>query len=100
MIGALCALEFLRRVDKKRLTSKKKFDDLVAETFDCTMKEYLELEKRYDDETDHRMHFKKQEEWDKFIYEKLEYYSMIYDKKKHRFVKLSESPEKKAILNK
>ena len=48
MIGALCALEFLRRVDKKRLTSKKKFDDLVAETFDCTMKEYLELEKRYD----------------------------------------------------
>jgi len=28
-------------VDKKRLTSKKKFDDLVAETFDCTMKEYL-----------------------------------------------------------
>ena len=46
------------------------------------------------------MHFKKQEEWDKFIYEKLEYYSMIYDKKKHRFVKLSESPEKKATLNK
>jgi hypothetical protein len=60
LIGALCALEFLRRVDKKRLTSKKKFEDLVAETFDCTMKEYLELEKRYDNETDHRMHFKKQ----------------------------------------
>jgi hypothetical protein len=35
-----------------------------------------------------------QEKWDEFIYEKIEFYKQIYDKKKNKFVKLSESPSK------
>lgn len=41
------------------------------------------------------MNYKKQQEWDELICEKLQYYIQIYDKKKNRFVKLSQSPEKK-----
>jgi hypothetical protein len=35
-----------------------------------------------------------QEQWDHQISEKLTYYRKTYDKKKNRFVKLSESPTK------
>ncbi len=72
-----------------------KFQDLVYETFERTMKEHLDMEKQYDNQTDHRLNYKKQQDWDELIYEKLQYYIQIYDKKKNRFVKLSQSPEKK-----
>lgn len=88
MLGSICALEFLRRVDSKSGHSKEKFDDLVAQTFDRTIKEYLELERKYDEETEHRMNFQKQLEWDAFIYEKLIYYTKVYDYSVNRFVKL------------
>jgi hypothetical protein len=35
-----------------------------------------------------------QEKWDNYIYEKLQFYQQIFDKKKNKFVKLSESPSK------
>lgn len=41
IIGGLCALEFLRRVEKKKNHSQINFEDLVYQTFDRTMKEYL-----------------------------------------------------------
>lgn len=41
------------------------------QTFDRTIKEFLELERRYDHETEHRLNFKMQEKWDNYIYEKL-----------------------------
>lgn len=47
------------------------------------------MEKKYDNETEHRLNYKKQSEWDEFIFDKLEYYLKIYDRKKNRFVKLS-----------
>lgn len=52
------------------------------------------MEKKYDDETDHRMNFGKQIEWDSYIYDRLMYYKQIYDKGKKKFVKFSESPVK------
>ena len=48
LIGALCVLEFLRRIDAKKKSSHERFDDLVAQTFDRTIKEYLEIERQYD----------------------------------------------------
>jgi hypothetical protein len=92
LIGALCVLEFLRRIDAKKKNSHEKFEDLVAQTFDRTIKEYLEIERQYDNETEHRLNYKMQEQWDHQIAEKLTYYRKTYDKKKNRFVKLSESP--------
>lgn len=41
-------LEFLRRVDAKKENSQEKFEDLVQKTFDRTIKEFVELEKKYD----------------------------------------------------
>ena len=77
---------------------------MVNQTFDRTIKEYLELEKKYDDETNHRLNYEKQSQWDKFIYEKLLYYTKIYDGTIGRFVKLSDSPllknKKKSIHSK
>jgi hypothetical protein len=52
------------------------------------------MERQYDAETEHRLNFKMQEKWDGYIAEKLDYYGQIFDKKKNRFVKLSESPSK------
>ena len=60
LIAALCCLEFLRRVDSKRKNSLEKFEDIAFQTFDRTMKEFLELEKKYDNETEHRLNFKVQ----------------------------------------
>lgn len=48
LIGALCVLEFLRRVDYKKKMCHGLFGELVQETFDRTIKEYLEMERRYD----------------------------------------------------
>lgn len=62
---------------------------MVFTTFDRTIKEYLQLEKKYDDETEHRLNFNKQLQWDGFIYDKLTYYKQIYDKTKKKFVKFS-----------
>jgi hypothetical protein len=52
------------------------------------------MERQYDNETEHRLNFKMQEKWDNYITEKLGFYQQIFDKKKNRFVKLSESPTK------
>lgn len=52
------------------------------------------MEKKYDEETEHRMNFNKQIEWDGYIYDRLTYYKQIYDKGKKKFVKFSESPVK------
>lgn len=93
-MGALCVLEFLRRVDSKKNLLQTKFEDLVGETFDRTLKEYLLLERKYDEETDHRLNFNKQAEWDRFIFDRLTYYKQIYDKNNNHFVKLKESPTK------
>lgn len=41
LIGGLCCLEFLRRVDSKKRNSLEKFDDIVAQAFDRTLKEFL-----------------------------------------------------------
>lgn len=84
----------MRRVDSKRGNSSEKFEDMVARTFERTMKEFLELEKKYDIETEHRLNWRCQEKWDKHIKEKLEFYVKIYDRKKARFCKLAESPTK------
>ena len=51
LIGGLCALEFLRRVDSKKGHSMEKFEDMVLGTFNRTMAEFLEMERRYDNET-------------------------------------------------
>ena len=37
LIGGLCALEFLRRVDSKKKNSLEKFEDLVLQIFNRTM---------------------------------------------------------------
>ena len=67
---------------------------MVQGIFNRTMAEFLDMERKYDNETEHRLNFKMQEKWDQLIVEKLKYYQQIYDKKKGVFVKLSESPEK------
>lgn len=90
----------MRRVDSKKKHFQGNFEDLVLQTFDRTIKEYLQLEKKYDDETEHRLNFNKQLEWDSYIYDKLTYYKQIYDKTKNKFVKFSESPIKKKANNK
>ena len=90
LIGSLCCLEFLRRLDYNR-NSQEKFEDLVLKTFNRTMAEYLDMERKYDCQTEHRLNFKQQEEWDSLIHEKLTYYKRIYDRKKNCFVKYSES---------
>lgn len=41
LIGALCVLEFMRRIDSKKKHFQGNFEDLVNQTFDRTMKEYL-----------------------------------------------------------
>lgn len=38
LIGAICVLEFLRRVDSKRKDMQGNFDDFVFQTFDRTIK--------------------------------------------------------------
>lgn len=46
------------------------------------------MEKRYDEETEHRLNYKKQLEWDQMIKEKLMYYEKVFDKKKNKFILL------------
>lgn len=48
LIGALCVLEFLRRIDAKKKSSHERFEDLLTQTFDRTIKEFLDMEKQYD----------------------------------------------------
>lgn len=64
------------------------------------MKQYLELQKKYDNQTEHRLNYKKQEQWDAFIYDRLNYYIKIFDNKKSSFGKIRESPSKLTNNNK
>ena len=51
----------MRRVDNRRSAIIEKFEDFVHETFGRTLKEFIELEKKYDNDTQHRLNFKKQD---------------------------------------
>ncbi len=75
LIGCLCALEFLRRLHREDYLSELQ----VGEVFTRTLKEYLELEVRYDNETQHRLNFAKQEVWDEIILTRLLYFTKIYN---------------------
>lgn len=54
LIGCLCALEFLKRVDSSRVPLSYNFAEYVRMVFNSTLREYVKLEKKYDDETEHR----------------------------------------------
>lgn len=54
LIGCLCALEFLKRVDSNRVPLSYNFAEYVKMVFNSTLREYVKLEKKYDDETEHR----------------------------------------------
>jgi hypothetical protein len=88
LIGGMCALEFLRRVDNRRRGAQDNFDETVGQIFDRTMREFLELEKRYDFETQHRQNFKMQEKWDHYICSKLARYQHIFEEKELKQTKL------------
>lgn len=88
LIGNLCALEFLRRVHTHHAVSSEHFEEYVDTVFMRTIKEYLEMEKKYDEETEHRLNFKTQLDWDNIIKEKLLYYQKVFDQKKNKFIQL------------
>ena len=68
-IGCLCAMTLNKRVKKANFT-KSNYKNEFKEMFKKTLKEFLELEKKYDDKTNHCCHREKQKEWEKMIQKK------------------------------
>jgi hypothetical protein len=73
---------------------------VVLQTFDRTIKEFQELEREYDRETEHRRDLQKQRQWDSYLYDKLQYYKHAYDKSKEKFVRICETPLRGKLGNK
>ena len=85
LIGALCVLEFMRRVDTARPNCN--LDQLLNKVFHETLSSFQQMERQYDDETEHRLNFKMQEKWDQMLHDRLSYYDHLFDKKTHLFRK-------------
>lgn len=65
LIGCICALTFRRKVNhllRQPLTFS--MTDWIKIVFRETLDEHLKLEKQYDEETEHRFNYQKQEEWE------------------------------------
>jgi len=65
-IGCLCALVFQKRV-KDAIFTKENYHKELREIFQKTFHEYLNLEKKYDEETRHYLDQEAQENWDQNI---------------------------------
>ena len=55
--------------------------------FHETLSSFQQMERQYDDETEHRLNFKMQEKWDQMLHDRLSYYDNLFDKKTHLFRK-------------
>lgn len=49
------------------------------------------MERQYDEETEHRLNYKKQLEWDGHLRDKLLYYHKIFDGRKNKFLSLKKA---------
>lgn len=69
-IGYLCALAFEKRVSLT-IFSPKNYRDEVRRIFDETMREFCDLERRYDEETNHMLNTEMQMKWNQDLLERL-----------------------------
>jgi len=69
-IGCLCALAFKKRV-KEAILSKSTYKSQIKQIFNETLKEFLKLEKLYDEETCHFYNQEKQKIWDRDLNRKM-----------------------------
>lgn len=65
MIGCLCGLAFRKRLEETIFTEN--YLEEVTELFKVTLREYLDMEKKYDKETNHMKVPKAQKKWQKFL---------------------------------
>jgi len=70
-IGCLCALTFMKRVSSKKFSAAN-YKAEVQTLFNDTLKEYLKLEKLYDEETEHFRNKEQQRRWDNRIIGQIE----------------------------
>lgn len=70
-IGYLCALAFKKKVKEYPFLKESYKEDLMRILRE-TMREFCIFEKKYDDETEHMMDRKKQEEWEIKLKQKLQ----------------------------
>ena len=60
--------------------------EYVNGVFGRVLKEYRKIERKYDEETDHRMNYGKQEEWDRWIKKRLMECKAGFCDKKGKFI--------------
>ncbi|CAK91824.1 unnamed protein product (macronuclear) [Paramecium tetraurelia] len=65
LIGCLCALEFKQKADKFKYTKNYRME--CTKLFQDTFQYYLQMERQYDEETNHSQNVSKQKEWNEFI---------------------------------
>ncbi|CAD8125361.1 unnamed protein product [Paramecium sonneborni] len=69
LIGCLCALDFKYKADKFKYTKNYRIE--CTKIFQDTFQFYLQMEKQYDEETNHSQNVPKQKEWNLFIKQEL-----------------------------
>ncbi|CAD8179024.1 unnamed protein product [Paramecium octaurelia] len=69
LIGCLCALDFKQKADKFKYTKNYRME--CTKLFQDTFQFYLQMEKQYDEETNHSQNVAKQKEWNQFIKQEL-----------------------------
>lgn len=84
MIAYLCALEFIKHIQQSKISPL--YYEYVNGVFGRVLKEFRKIERKYDEETDHRLNFEKQEEWDRWIKKRLVHYKRNFSEKKGRFL--------------
>lgn len=70
-IGCLCALEFKKRA-MESLFNINKYQKEINDLFSRTLNEFLEFERKYDEETDHFKNKEMQRKWEHDVLQRLE----------------------------
>ena len=68
-------------------------NEWIKSVFKETLDEYLRLEKLYDEETDHRLNFEKQQEWEDCLIKTMQQYKSMFEKAKLKETKTQKFPK-------
>ncbi|CAD8071679.1 unnamed protein product [Paramecium sonneborni] len=79
LIGCLSALEFKKKVESSDVTKSNNHQQQIRNIFRQNLKEFLEIEKDYDDETNHFKDVEKQKMWNKKLKEQLLLYECYFN---------------------
>lgn len=99
LIGCICALTFQKKINYVlRQPLSFGINDWSRAIFRETLDEYLKLEKAYDDETEHRLNFAKQDEWHTMLVKTLQMFEEDLNKLKQKDFKIHKLPKIKTAV--